>query len=339
MYNVEDLIVLTKFESSVFKSDDFTELLKHCGVFVTFAAQAMGFCPFSRDKENQLKFNFISIPAFLSAFHPVAIVLVSVYFNANITENDNNSSTVDQFGNTLWLLSIIICGVSIRLSIFLWRSRMFDIWKKIESTMENIYRHGSCSTRHFYQEQLKNQKRRSNLMCLFLAVFATVFTSKNMILSTGFASSLSLRSVIITVSVIFFINTHQYLFICVTLYFVHMINLVTISFSVLQYEYGQADSMELSLKEFRKYITNPNSFYEDFEALEIVVQTLNEKFYPEFTIILGHNGAMLVGTLYYLYTTGRNDVIAAFEVLNISMMAFLNLVLLCNAATWLTKQV
>jgi hypothetical protein len=116
-------------------------------------------------------------------------------------------------------------------------------------------------------------------------------------------------------------NTHELLSIAKTLWFVHIFDLIKIGFTGLGRQ----------RRPVRKH----------YEVLDSLIQSLNEKFYLELGIIVINIGIALITAFYQACGTFRDGPKnqTMLDILPFFIVHFGEILILCNSATWLTREV
>jgi len=323
------------------KLKKFRALIKRSGLLVTLVAQIMGFYPFSRDLHNKLIFHWLSFPVVIAVFHTSIITGMVIQYLILVSQ-EKNANVVDQIGSALGFCSTLICGLCIRVIGIALKGRMVDLWSKLVPLLETIYQTGTESSQIHFESKLKKLIRKLDIVYLLVWTLFGIFLIQT-IRELWNAKALVLLSVLANI----FITGYVFLFISITMCFVHIIELITISFSVLRIQQTYSTIPEIVFKIPQKPLIAiklsancTELFYKHFYALEAILRSMNEKFWPELIIIVCHNGIMLVSAIYVgwslLSTTGYSVLINVVPVLTVS---FLNLLLLCNSSAFVTKEV
>jgi len=323
----------------------FESLLRRFRYLIPFTAQAMGFYPFSVDHKNQLTFHWFSLPALLPIFHSIVIITTAYLYVDRSSDNISkqfstiDANNVDRFGDSFSLYTVLVIGTLQRMMGLFRRNNVMNISERLQSILGDIFKNGTDAGQIVFEQELKQHARKimaiyaiTYFMAIVImvqsagpALYYFIFSDFSWIYVGGFVLGVILW------------NSHLMLFISKTLWFVHVIDLTKIGFSVLRSE--SSTDPDSSSKKISQKSNRPFLFCKHYEALDDLIHDFNEKFFLELTMGVVLLGILLVNSLYVFSGTIRGGVyFGVLEAIPDFVVHFLELFILCNSATWIVRE-
>jgi hypothetical protein len=330
MYGKSDLFFIANITNTA-KVKTF-ESLRRSGALVIFFAQLLGFCPFSLERDGKMIFQWLSFPALLVGAHLGSII----FFATKLLIIDNyiplteNSVYIFQF--MFWVVSNLACQTYLRLAGILSKQKTIKTWDVLHTILREIHDNGAESVQSFLEQQLKRQWRKMGLVYLIIFACIALHFKTVVIPLIGTVNALNLIGVTLW-------NLHDLLSITKTLWFIYAIDLVRIGY--LSLRLGTYANKNMAAKiSFQPNGNRLTLFLKNFEALEEVTQTLNEKFSVELGVCLLYACNILNYSLYEVCDLFRKN--QSSLILSSLPHIFIHLIeiyLLCDTGTWVTKEV
>ena len=327
MISKSDLIWISDRKKHQEKAALIKKLLKQSGRFVVFSAQLMGYCPFSIDNSNKMSSKGTSLPFLMSVFHIVAMILWSAYLMVNKNKLDGLASNRGT-GRVSYqgVVFAIYSQHYIRVLTIRHRNGIVKFWDKLQSSLVQTYVGGSAVSKTIFEEQLVRKRSKMNIAVLVNLVLATLHIGCFIFVSMNKLYILfGIYEIIPLVLGLILWNANGILLILKILWHAHIIDTITIGFSVLSTS---------------KALENRSIFLYQYKCLEDVVTLFNSTYSVDLTVSMISLGFHFINALYTACTVFDEE--HAWQFWSNVAAIFVHgtaLLLICSSATQLTKQV
>jgi len=313
------------------KITNFDKLVKRSGSNVIFLAQFTGFCPFSVDPKNKLRFKFISIPFFMLVFQTLITSGWWFYFmSIDIQSKSNDIFATDQSGtdklsHILSSMFTIFSQVSNRILTLIHAKDIVTFTGKLVSIYSEVYESCVKISKARFEQKLRRIMWKMNFVtALVLLVSVQHIYGYWKYVETQTRAYEILPPYEAFIFKISFItsNINSLLMIAKALLYVHTLDLISIGFSELNHK------------------TSRNVFLKQYAAFEGLVRNFNSMFSMELTITTTSLGVFLLNSIYTGCVDVKYQVLSNLQIpieeITVHGMAIF---LLCSSATQITLQV
>jgi len=333
----QDLIFFTQKIPNV-KLDNFAALLRRSGIVVSFFAQLIGYCPSSLNANNKLVFRWLSWPVFLIGVQTTEIILALLcYHQLDETHPDKKEvNRVDRFGSSLIIVSSIQSASYLRLMGIIFNRKTRELWSKLGSKLTDIYQLGTEASKMIFQEELKRYIRITNVVYLVIYIggigliisrVVGLFATK-MVVECGITAGL-LGMIVLNLNLVFSVTYG--------LWFVHIISLIRIGFTVLRHEKSRSRSLKVGTPQSKS--GQMYHRFRHFAGLEELVRILNEDFSLELTLTFILVGILLTNIFYDVFRIIHDaEYFRLLEMIPFLITNVTTLCLLCHSGTLMTRQ-